>query len=65
MIFVLWIVQFALPLAPGMLSVNIHVWTTVAYFVWAGVEILRLIFGQRKALAIHNFRAVWKEHLRG
>jgi len=36
----------------------------VLYFAWAAVEIVRMLFGQRKALAPVRFARIWKEHIR-
>jgi cation:H+ antiporter len=35
-----------------------HVYMTWLYFAWCGVEVLRLIIGNRKAVAIRHFRAI-------
>ena len=37
---------------------------TWIYFGWAGVEVLRIILGQRKPLALSLFVKVWKNHIR-
>jgi cation:H+ antiporter len=37
---------------------------TVLYFVWAGVEVGRMIAGQRQLLAPALFMRIWKEHIR-
>ena len=42
-------------------------WTkpvTVLYFVWAGVEVGRMIAGRRQVLAPALFMRIWKEHIR-
>ncbi|HLH42871.1 MAG TPA: hypothetical protein VKV74_07790 [Bryobacteraceae bacterium] len=36
---------------------------TGIYFAWAGVETLRMIFGQRKARALSAFAEVWKSQI--
>jgi cation:H+ antiporter len=70
MLFVLWAVQFALsPVAPspsfwGFLAAHIHAYVTVAYFVLAGVETVRLIFGWRKPLAFRFFAQIWRQHVK-
>lgn len=70
MLFVLWAVQFALsPVAPspsfwGFLAEHIHAYVTVAYFVLAGVETVRLIFGWRKPLAFRFFAQIWRQHVK-
>jgi cation:H+ antiporter len=62
-IFLLWVVQFACSLS-GTAAPEVHLWTTIAYFVWAGVEVVRILIGQRRAEAFHSFAAVWREHVR-
>ena len=37
---------------------------TVLYFAWAAVEIVRMLLGQRKVLALVQFARIWKEHIR-
>jgi cation:H+ antiporter len=37
---------------------------TVLYFVWAAVEMGRLLAGQRKILAPARFARIWEEHIR-
>ncbi len=63
-LFVLFIVQFSLSAVPpgpgfiGFLAAHIHLYTTVAYLVWAGIEIVRLIAGGRKPVAFREFARV-------
>ena len=52
-LFVLWAIQFAL----SPLETNAHGVITVIYFIWAGVELIRIVFGWRKALA---FKIFWE-----
>jgi cation:H+ antiporter len=33
------------------------------YFAWAGVELVRMLTGRRKALALRHFARVWNEHI--
>lgn len=61
-IFVLWAVQFGFSLA-GQTASAVHVWTTIAYFGWAAVELVRILIGRRKPAAIRCFLAVWREHV--
>ena len=69
-LFLLWAVQFALsPVAPspgfwGFLAGHIHGYVTAAYLVFAGVEIVRLIFGWRKPLAFQFFAQMWRQHVK-
>ncbi len=53
-LFVLWAVQVAFSIvAPDS---AVHMWIIGIYFAWAGVEVLRLVVGQRKPLALLHFR---------
>jgi len=36
----------------------------VLYFVWAAVEVARMLAGRRKFLAVRLFARIWKEHIR-
>ena len=70
-LFALWFVQFFFsafkPDAPlvGPIAQQIHVWVMVAYYVWAGWELVRLLAGRRKPLAFTEFAKMWREHVRG
>ncbi len=65
-IFILFIVQFGFSaVAPGpgvigFIATHIHFWTTVAYFVWAGIEVVRMVMGARRPLAFIQFAELWK-----
>jgi cation:H+ antiporter len=69
-LFALFIVQFgfsAYPPGPGVLgylAVHIHRWITVAYFIWAGLEIIRTLIGARKPLAFLQFAETWRRYVR-
>jgi cation:H+ antiporter len=69
-LFTLFIIQFALSAVPpgpgpiGFLAEHIHAYTTVAYFAWSGWEILRMVTGGRKPLALTTFARIWREHVR-
>jgi cation:H+ antiporter len=69
-LFFLWAVQFALspvtqgPGLLGFLATHIHWYVTVAYLVWSGVEIVRMIAGKRKPLAFHHFAVMWRKHVK-
>jgi cation:H+ antiporter len=69
-LFALFIVQFVLSAVPpgpgsiGYLAAHIHLWVTVAYFVWAAVEVGRIVAGRRKALAFAEFVETWRTHVR-
>ena len=64
-LFGLWFIQFIFSAIPpgagplGYVSGHMHVWMTITYWVWAGWEIVRMLFGRRQALAISEFRALW------
>ncbi len=69
-LFALWFVQFALSTVkpgPGLLGTladNIRWNVTFAYFAWAAIEGVRLLFGRRKPLAFQLFAAMWRKHLK-
>ncbi len=69
-LFSLWGVQFVLsPVAPGptfigFIARHIHWWVTVAYFVWAGIALVRLALGQRRLEAFRLFGEMWRQHIR-
>jgi cation:H+ antiporter len=69
-LFGLWMVQFALsPIEPspgfwGTLAGHIHKYVTIAYLVWAAVEIVRMLVGWRKPIAFTAFAEMWKKHVR-
>jgi cation:H+ antiporter len=69
-LFALWGVQFVFsPIPPGagwagFVATHIHAWVTAAYFVWAGVEIVRMATGRRHATAFRLFRLMWGRHIR-
>ena len=68
-LFVLWFVQFFFsaikPEVPfwGAFGERVHFSVTIAYFVWAGWELVRLFLGQRKPLAFIEFAKLWREHV--
>jgi cation:H+ antiporter len=69
-LFGLWVVQFAFsPVPPGagiagFLAQHIHAWVTIAYWVWAGLEIGRIAAGKRRPKAFQLFGVMWKRHIR-
>jgi cation:H+ antiporter len=69
-IFVLWALQIALSLSGpatgllGFLHTNINEWITAAYFGWAAIETVLLLFGKRKPRALLDFAAVWRQHVK-
>ena len=68
-LFLLWGIQFALspvpPDAPvfGWLGQRIHWWVTIAYFAWSGVELIRVLTGQRHPQAFLSFAKMWRQHV--
>jgi cation:H+ antiporter len=69
MLFGLWFVQFALsgfvnmPGAMGFVATHIHEYTNIAYWVWAGVEFIRILTGVRQRIAIYELRDVFRNHI--
>jgi cation:H+ antiporter len=69
-LFALFGIQFGLspmPQGPGLigfLAKHIHAWVTYAYFGWAGIEILRLMTGRRRADGFRQFARIWRTHIR-
>lgn len=65
-LFALWAVQFVLSLVkpgPGLLGLladRIHWHVTIAYLVWAAIEIARLATGGRHARALRLFAGTWR-----
>src|SRR5262249_16937665 len=68
-LFGLWLIQFAFsPVPPGpgiagFIATHIHRWVTIAYFVWAAVELVRTLTGRRHAAAFRLFAGMWKHHI--
>lgn len=68
-LFGLWFIQFVLspvppgPGALGFLASHIHLWVTWAYFIWAAVEVGRLLAGKREARAFRLFMQMWRQHV--
>jgi cation:H+ antiporter len=56
-LFLLWAVQFAF-------SAAVHDVVTVAYFVWAAVEVMLLAVKRRAPPAVALFREMWLKHVR-
>jgi cation:H+ antiporter len=69
-LFGLWFIQFGFSaINPdvafwGPLGQQIHGWTTIVYFAWAALELVRLLIGQRKPIAFTEFAKMWREHVR-
>jgi cation:H+ antiporter len=62
-LFALWLIQFLFSIAAP--QAPIHWYVTMAYLVWAAVEIVRLFFGRRQPLAFRYFGEMWRSHVRG
>jgi cation:H+ antiporter len=68
-LFILWIVQFAFsaikPDMPfwGSAGEQVRFWITIAYFVWAAWEIVRLLLGKRKPAAFVEFGKIWRDYV--
>jgi cation:H+ antiporter len=58
-LFVLWVVQFGFS-ARG---VNVHLYVTGAYLLWAAVELARMLARRRAPEAVRLFRIMWSRHL--
>jgi cation:H+ antiporter len=58
-LFALWFAQFVLsPVA------HVHQYFTIAYFIWAAVDVALIFAGKRKAAAFGCFGAMWTRHMR-
>jgi cation:H+ antiporter len=69
-LFSLWGIQFALspvhrgPGFWGFLAGHIHWYVTVAYLVWVGLGVVRILLGQREPSAFRLFAVMWRRHVR-
>lgn len=69
-LFFLWAIQFALsPVPPGpgfwgTLARHGHWYITMAYWIWAAVEVVRMLLGKRQPLALQLFAETWRKHVR-
>lgn len=69
-LFGLWVIQFGFSPVPsgpdiaGFLAQHIHRWVTNAYWLWAGIEIVRIAAGQRRPKAFQLFGVMWRRHIR-
>jgi cation:H+ antiporter len=69
-LFTLWFLQFLLsPVQPaatgwGMIAGHSHWIVTIIYFVWFGVELIRIVIGKRMPLAFTEFANVWRKTIR-
>lgn len=55
-LFVLWATQFGFSLGP--VENTVHVAVTWIYLAWCGLEVIRLLTGNRRAVAVRHFRAI-------
>ena len=58
-LFGMWLFQFALSPLEG----RVHVWTTVVYFAWSAVELVRMLAGRRRPEAFRLFGVMWARHV--
>jgi len=69
-LFTLWFLQFLLsPVQPsatgwGMIAGNFHWIVTIIYFLWFGVELIRIILGKRMPTAFTEFAKIWRTLIR-
>lgn len=54
-LFVLWLIQFVQP--------HLRVEITYVYFLWFGIEVLRVFLGTRNWIAVDEFRKLFREHV--
>lgn len=69
-LFVLWFVQFLFSALEGSTPMgrfagDVRLYITIAYFIWAAAEILRMIFGRRSTSAFGEFARMWRKHVTG
>lgn len=68
-LFGLWFIQFALsgfvnqPGMLGFLATHIHEYVNIAYWVWAGFELIRIMIGRRKPAAFVQLGEIWNQYL--
>jgi hypothetical protein len=53
---VLFLIPLAFPAASGGIA--------IAYYVWAGVEFVRILAGRRRPAALTSFAEVWRTQIR-
>ena len=69
-LFGLWLLQFLFsPVAPGpgvvgYFAAHVREWITAVYFLWAAVELGRLLAGRRRGRALELFGIMWNRHIR-
>jgi cation:H+ antiporter len=69
-LFGLWAIQFAFsPISPdagtlGYIASHIHAWVTYIYFIWACVEIIRILAKRRHLTAFIEFGNIWNTYVR-
>jgi hypothetical protein len=54
-LFVLFLIPFAYPPSAPVI--------TSAYFIWAAVELVRTLLGQRRPRALMDFGQMWRKHI--
>jgi cation:H+ antiporter len=69
MLFALWFIQFAIsgfagaPGWFGQLAQHIHEYANWAYWIWAAIEVVRIILGKRQRSALAQFADIWRQHI--
>ena len=58
--FGLFAAQFVLPAIVGQQA---KLWIAIAFFVWAGVAVLMMLFERRMPAAFSSFGQMWREHV--
>ncbi|SPE24015.1 conserved membrane hypothetical protein [Candidatus Sulfopaludibacter sp. SbA3] len=58
-LFALWAVQFAFSTR----GVNVHLYVTGAYFLWAAAEVAGMLARRRLPEALRLFRIMWSRHM--
>ncbi|MBV9611537.1 MAG: hypothetical protein JO091_03655 [Acidobacteriaceae bacterium] len=58
---ILFLIQFVLP---ALVGDEARAWITTAFFVWAAVGLVRMLFSSRMPNALVSFRETWRAHVR-
>ncbi len=64
-LFVLWVAQFVVSVAPGGTPLIMHWTITGIYLAWSSVEVVRMVLGYRPPVAFASFGRAWHMHVRG
>ncbi|MDD5544300.1 MAG: hypothetical protein PHX83_14110 [Acidobacteriia bacterium] len=64
LLFALWLIQFVFStVTPSESYLSIHLIVAVLYFVWSGVEIGRMLFGNRDFVAFKTFARLCRQQI--